>query len=185
VYVRCFRTSTPHGRISQLDLRLILTLTQSMIYPPVTEWVHHHLRCRKCQNFPTRRYFTSFMPCRKISSRMPPLTNCKFHGNATNGRTRRNWRYHKGIQLWLTKPQDATVTRTNESFEQGEFIFWDVNMWQKVKQKFFLSYDMLEIRDTSLPYEEANPDAVKLERRSSVESRKVSGKQIGSGSGAE
>jgi len=58
-------------------------------------------------------------------------------------------------------------------------------MWQKTKQKFFLSYDMLEIRDTSLPYEELNPEAVKLERRSSVESRKVPGRQIGSGSGAE
>ena len=47
-------------------------------------------------------------------------------------RTRRNWRYHKGIQMWLTKPQDS-VSRPNDSFEQGEFIFWDVNMWQKTK----------------------------------------------------
>lgn len=51
------------------------------------------------------------------------------------------------------------------------------------QQKFFLSYDMLEQRDVSLPYEEANPEAAKLERRGSMEnSRKVSGKQIGSGS---
>jgi len=51
------------------------------------------------------------------------------------------------------------------------------------QQKFFLSYDMLEQRDVSLPYEEANPEAAKLERRGSMEnSRKVLGKQIGSGS---
>jgi len=37
------------------------------------------------------------------------------------------------MQLWLTKPQDAAVVRTNEAFEQGEFIFWDVMMWQKTK----------------------------------------------------
>ena len=46
--------------------------------------------------------------------------------------TRRNWRYHKGIQMWLTKSQDS-ISRPGESFEQGEFIFWDVNMWQKTK----------------------------------------------------
>ncbi len=41
---------------------------------------------------------------------------------------------------------------------------------------------MLEQRDVSLPYEEANPEAAKLERRGSMESRKVSAKQIGGGS---
>jgi len=84
--------------------------------------------------------------------------------------------------MWLTKPQDS-VSRPIDSYEQGEFIFWDVNMWQKTKQKFFLSYDMLEQRDVSLPYEEAHPEAAKLERRGSMEtSRKVSsGKPIGSG----
>lgn len=46
-------------------------------------------------------------------------------------RTRRNWRYHKGIQMWLTKPQDGLVP--NDPYEQGEYIFWDVNMWQKTK----------------------------------------------------
>jgi CCR4-NOT transcription complex subunit 2 len=105
--------------------------------------------------------------------------------NETHDRTRRNWRYHKGIQLWLTKPQEPAGVRANETFEQGEFIFWDVNMWQKTKLKFFLSYDMLEHRETSLSYEEANPEAAKLERQGSVESRKVSGKQIGGAAGAE
>jgi hypothetical protein len=97
--------------------------------------------------------------------------------------------------MWLTKMPDANI-RASDSYEQGEYIFWDVNMWQKTKvhphdlsadiqQKFFLSYDMLEQRDTSLPYEEANPEAAKLERRGSMEAlRKVSGKQIG-GVGAE
>ena len=41
---------------------------------------------------------------------------------------------------------------------------------------------MLEQRDVLLPYEEANPEAAKLERRGSMEpSRKMSGKQITSG----
>ena len=82
-----------------------------------------------------------------------------------------------------------------ESYEHGDFIFWDPNMWQKIKvyrspwviinlkQKFFLSYDMLEQRDMSLPYEDAYPEAAKLEKRGSTESsRKNSGKQIGNAS---
>lgn len=45
---------------------------------------------------------------------------------------------------------------------------------------------MLEQRDVSLAYDEANPEAAKLERRGSMETaRKVSGKPIGSGSTAE
>ena len=54
------------------------------------------------------------------------------------------------------------------------------------QQKFFLSYDMLEQRDVSLPYEEVHPEAANLGRRESVESsRKVSGKQTGGGSTTE
>jgi hypothetical protein len=42
---------------------------------------------------------------------------------------------------------------------------------------------MLEQRDASLPYEESNPEAAKLERKGSMETlRKTSGKQIGGGS---
>jgi len=100
----------------------------------------------------------------------------------TNDRTRRNWRYHKGIQMWLTKPQDI-LNLPVDSYEESEFVFWDVSEWRRVPHKFFLSYDMLEQRDVSLPYEEAHPEAAKLERRGSMEtSRKVSsGKPIGSG----
>ena len=65
----------------------------------------------------------------------------------------------------------------NKSLNPPVYYFTDE------QQKFFLSYDMLEQRDVSLLYEEANPEAAKLERRGSMEtSRKVSGKQIGSGS---
>jgi hypothetical protein len=36
--------------------------------------------------------------------------------------------------MWLTKPQDSGIGRNGgDSFEQGEYIFWDVNMWQKSK----------------------------------------------------
>jgi hypothetical protein len=42
---------------------------------------------------------------------------------------------------------------------------------------------MLEQRDVSLQYEDANPEAAKLERKGSGEPlRKTSGKQIGGGS---
>jgi CCR4-NOT transcription complex subunit 2 len=47
--------------------------------------------------------------------------------------TRRNWRYHKGIQMWLTKPTDSVIAQKSDTFEQSDFIFWDVNMWQKTK----------------------------------------------------
>jgi hypothetical protein len=33
--------------------------------------------------------------------------------------------------MWLTKPQDNVVS--NDPYEQGEYIFWDVNMWAKTK----------------------------------------------------
>lgn len=52
------------------------------------------------------------------------------------------------------------------------------------QQKFFLSYDMLEQRDVSLPYEDANPEALNLERTNSSELRQAgSGKQIVGGGG--
>jgi hypothetical protein len=44
---------------------------------------------------------------------------------------------------------------------------------------------MLEQRDVTLPYEEANPEAAKLERGPNVETRKVSSKQITGQQGTE
>jgi CCR4-NOT transcription complex subunit 2 len=51
-------------------------------------------------------------------------------------RTRRNWRYHKGIQLWLTKPTDSVIAMKSDTYENSDFIFWDVNLWQKTKVRF-------------------------------------------------
>jgi len=35
--------------------------------------------------------------------------------------------------MWLTKPQDSTVSRKDRDYEEADYVFWDPSMWQKVK----------------------------------------------------
>ncbi|KAJ1951154.1 transcriptional regulator [Linderina macrospora] len=57
---------------------------------------------------------------------------------------RRQWRYHKELRLWLTKDPDSRPTAQTPRGEQGVFIFFDTNVWQKVKKEFLILYELLE-----------------------------------------
>ncbi|ORX72787.1 hypothetical protein DL89DRAFT_264984 [Linderina pennispora] len=57
---------------------------------------------------------------------------------------RRQWRYHKELRLWLTKDADSRPTAQTPRGEQGVFVFFDTNLWQKVKKEFLILYELLE-----------------------------------------
>ncbi|CAD6501271.1 BgTH12-01523 [Blumeria graminis f. sp. triticale] len=63
----------------------------------------------------------------------------------------RNWRYHKKLQLWLTKDEMMVPQTIGNGTERGYYIFFDIKNWQRERREFTLIYEDLE----SLP--NANP----------------------------
>ncbi|KYK59303.1 NOT2/NOT3/NOT5 family protein [Drechmeria coniospora] len=59
----------------------------------------------------------------------------------------RNWRWHKKLQVWLTKDEHMTPQILSQSHERGYYIVWDTNNWRKDRREFTLHYVEL---DTSL-----------------------------------
>ncbi|KNE64640.1 hypothetical protein AMAG_09997 [Allomyces macrogynus ATCC 38327] len=65
----------------------------------------------------------------------------------------RHWRYHKDLQLWLTKDTSADAMAVaaatgvkTATYERGLFIFFDVTTFEKRSKEFTLYYDALEER---------------------------------------
>lgn len=56
----------------------------------------------------------------------------------------RNWRYHKGLHLWLTKEQNTEPIQKTPTYERGTYVFFDPGSWEKVSKTFVLMYEMLE-----------------------------------------
>lgn len=50
---------------------------------------------------------------------------------SNNHRHNRNWRYHKKLQLWLTKDDMMVPQQLNNSSERGYYIFFDIKQWQR------------------------------------------------------
>ncbi|RMJ17880.1 hypothetical protein BHE90_004265 [Fusarium euwallaceae] len=59
----------------------------------------------------------------------------------------RNWRWHKKLQLWLTKDDHMTPQTLGPTHERGYYIVWDSTTWRKERREFTLHYGDL---DTSL-----------------------------------
>ncbi|KAJ4149511.1 transcriptional regulator [Fusarium falciforme] len=59
----------------------------------------------------------------------------------------RNWRWHKKLQLWLTKDDHMTPQTLGPTHERGYYIVWDSSTWRKERREFTLHYGDL---DTSL-----------------------------------
>ncbi|KAJ1646400.1 transcriptional regulator [Dispira simplex] len=65
---------------------------------------------------------------------------------------RRNWRYHIGMKLWLTKDTSATESSEGREFmktpagEEAFYYFFDPSTWQKVRKESVIRYDALEDR---------------------------------------
>lgn len=45
----------------------------------------------------------------------------------------RNWRYHKSLRMWLTKDPLSEPIQHSAQAEQGVYIFFDPNSWEKIK----------------------------------------------------
>ncbi|KAH6716918.1 hypothetical protein BKA61DRAFT_600735 [Leptodontidium sp. MPI-SDFR-AT-0119] len=61
----------------------------------------------------------------------------------------RNWRYHKKLQLWLTKDEMMVPQSMGNGTERGYYVFFDIKQWHRERREFTLIYDDLE--NPSLP----------------------------------
>lgn len=43
----------------------------------------------------------------------------------------RNWRWHKRLQLWLTKDEQLVPQTLSVNTERGYYIVWDKDLWRK------------------------------------------------------
>lgn len=56
----------------------------------------------------------------------------------------RNWRYHKDIQVWLTKDSNVEPILISPDVEKGVYIFFDPHNWEKIKKEFVLHYSSVQ-----------------------------------------
>ncbi|ODV76846.1 transcriptional regulator [Suhomyces tanzawaensis NRRL Y-17324] len=56
----------------------------------------------------------------------------------------RNWRYHKDIQVWLTKDSNVEPILISQDIEKGVYIFFDPHNWEKIKKEFVLHYSSVQ-----------------------------------------
>lgn len=55
----------------------------------------------------------------------------------------RNWRYHKDVQVWLTKDNSVEPVLIGQNVEKGFYIFFDPYHWEKIKKEFILHYSSI------------------------------------------
>ena len=55
----------------------------------------------------------------------------------------RNWRYHKKLQLWLTKDEGMVPHNLGNGSERGYYIFFDINLWERQRVSTNKSHDAL------------------------------------------
>lgn len=56
----------------------------------------------------------------------------------------RNWRWHKKLQIWLTKDDMMMPQVLSPSHERGYYIIWNTATWGKDRREFTLNYADLE-----------------------------------------
>ncbi|KAK9422718.1 putative CobW-domain-containing protein [Seiridium unicorne] len=61
----------------------------------------------------------------------------------------RNWRWHKRLQIWLTKDDTMTPRSLSPQHEQGYYIVWDTSVWSKVRKELILVYAELEAANSA------------------------------------
>ncbi|PCD39977.1 hypothetical protein FGRA07_01248 [Fusarium graminearum] len=66
----------------------------------------------------------------------------------------RNWRWHRKMELWLTKDEHMTPQILSPNHERGFYIVWDPNNWRKDRKEFTLHYGDL---DTTLNQAQVGP----------------------------
>jgi len=58
--------------------------------------------------------------------------------------TNRNWRWHKKLQIWLTKDDMMVPTPLSPNHERGYYVIWDTTNWRKERREFTLHYADLD-----------------------------------------
>lgn len=66
--------------------------------------------------------------------------------NVSSNSYKKNWRYHKELQLWLTKESGTGPMEKTPHYERGFYVFFDPMIWKRVTKEFVLQYDQLEVR---------------------------------------
>lgn len=56
---------------------------------------------------------------------------------------RRNWRFHKELQVWLTKDTSVEPKQTSIGTEEGTYIFFDPISWDFVTKSLVLYYNSI------------------------------------------
>ncbi|KAJ3497563.1 hypothetical protein NLG97_g1805 [Lecanicillium saksenae] len=56
----------------------------------------------------------------------------------------RNWRWHRKLQIWLTKDEQMAPQILGPNHERGWYIIWDANHWQRERREITLHYSDLE-----------------------------------------
>lgn len=56
----------------------------------------------------------------------------------------RNWRYHRDIQVWLTKDSNVEPVLILPDVESGVYIFFDPHNWEKIRKEFVLHYSSVQ-----------------------------------------
>ncbi|KOS18255.1 General negative regulator of transcription subunit 2 [Escovopsis weberi] len=63
----------------------------------------------------------------------------------------RNWRWHKKLQVWLTKDEHMAPQILSPNHERGYYIVWDTATWRKDRREFTLHYGDLDTTLTQPP----------------------------------
>ncbi|KAK0629880.1 hypothetical protein B0T17DRAFT_506397 [Bombardia bombarda] len=56
----------------------------------------------------------------------------------------RNWRWHKKLQMWLTKDEMMVPQALSQNHERGYYVIWDAANWRKERREFTLYYADLD-----------------------------------------
>ena len=59
----------------------------------------------------------------------------------------RGWRFHKELQLWLTRDPSSDLVVKGDGFERGVYIFFEPQTWTRMKKEFVVNYEFLEERE--------------------------------------
>lgn len=56
----------------------------------------------------------------------------------------RNWRYHKKLQMWLTKDDMMQPIQLGQGLERGFYVIFDPKTWTRDRREMLLNHDDLE-----------------------------------------
>uniref|UniRef100_A0A914QY50 NOT2/NOT3/NOT5 C-terminal domain-containing protein n=1 Tax=Panagrolaimus davidi TaxID=227884 RepID=A0A914QY50_9BILA len=70
----------------------------------------------------------------------------------------RDWRYHKGMSVWLTRSAYGNVKEQTINYEKGSYNIFDPTQWRKIPKEMTLEYKDLEQRPASIGTDFSKPN---------------------------